>query len=205
MLFSIRRKPKNTGNLEDIVYRTCMVIAIQAADMWKHIFSVFYNIHEWLKHVFEFAVCVIEAMSWGYDDITTSNGYIAVNGNKLLTTPTPTRGFVLMQLKVSSCASSSLVIFDTCTSTTASNNMATYINGIPSLDTVLIGVTADDSQRYLTANAKSALLAIGVNVNALQYRGKVSFVTQIGQPAISVSQMAPAGGNSVKITVSVTG
>ena len=80
--------------------------------------------------------------------------------------------------------------------------MANYINTLP-LNTVLIGVTTDDPQRSLTQNAISALLAIGVNVAGLQYRGEVSFVAQIGQPAMTVAQMASPGGSSLKIVVNV--
>ena len=82
--------------------------------------------------------------------------------------------------------------------------MAIYVNNL-TLNTVLIGVTADEAQKNLTPNAKSALLDIGVNVNGLVFKGKASFVALIGQPAMSVSQVAPPGGNSLVITVRVTG
>jgi Interleukin-like EMT inducer len=85
-----------------------------------------------------------------------------------------------------------------------SNNMAIYINSLP-LNTVLIGIAGYDVQKYLTQNAKSALLAIGVNVNELQYVGKVSFVAQIGQPAKTISKVATPGGNNLKIIVNLTG
>ena len=82
--------------------------------------------------------------------------------------------------------------------------MTTYINGLP-LNTVLIGVTANEATLTLTQNAISALLAIGVNVAGLLFRGKASFVTQIGQPALSVSQVAPPGGYNLRINVNVNG
>ena len=82
--------------------------------------------------------------------------------------------------------------------------MATYINTIP-LNTVLIGITSDDAQNNLTQSARSALMAIGVNVTGLQFRGKVAFVAQIGRPTVTVSQVSPSGGASLKIILNVTG
>ena len=138
-------------------------------------------------------------------DTIVNNGYVAINGMIMIITATNTyRGFNLVQLDVSSCSPSNILHFDTHATTTNSDNMATYINGL-SLNTVLIGVTSDDAQGSLTQNAKSALLAIGVNVTGLRYRGKLSFVAQIGQPAITVWQMATPCGGNVKITVNVTG
>ena len=119
------------------------------------------------------------------------------------TTTVAYRGFNLVQLDVSSCSPSNILHFDTHATTTNSDNMATYINGL-SLYTVLIGVTSGEAQGSLTQNAKSALLAIGVNVAGLQFRGKVSFVAQIGQPAMTVSQVAPPGGSNLDMTVTGT-
>ena len=151
------------------------------------------------------AVCQIETYSWGNADQTRNNGYIAINGNRLMTTTAPTyRGFNLVQLNVKTCSLSIVSTFDTCMTSTNSDNMANYINGLP-LNTVLIGVTADDAQLSLNQNAKSALLAIGVNVDGLQFRGKASFMAQIGRPATSVSQVAPPGGNNLAINVIASG
>ena len=139
-------------------------------------------------------------MSWGVSDINTYNGYIAANGNIMAYGS----GFTLFELNVSSCSLSNQRYFYIASTTNDSHNMAIYINGLP-LNTVLIGITGNDVQQYLTQSAKSALLAIGVNVTGLQYGGKVSFVAQIGQPAKSVSQVAAPGGNNLKILVNVSG
>ena len=134
-----------------------------------------------------------------------TNGYITINGNRVVSTSSPTyRGFTLVQLNVSSCLPTNTLTFDTSGSTNNSDNMATYINSL-SLNTVLIGVTADEPTYSLTQNATSALLAIGVNATGLQFRGKVTFMAQIGQPANAVSTVAPSGGDSSKITVNMTG
>ena len=82
--------------------------------------------------------------------------------------------------------------------------MTLYINSLKP-PTVLIGITAYDAAGSLSQSAMSALLAIGVDVTGLVYNGKVSFVAQIGQPSITVTQLGPRYGNNVKITVNVTG
>ena len=81
---------------------------------------------------------------------------------------------------------------------------ATYVTSLP-LNTVLIGVTADEAEQSLNQNAKNALLALGVNVNALQPWGKLSFITQVIQPAMAVSAVAPSDGINLKMTVNVKG
>jgi Interleukin-like EMT inducer len=147
------------------------------------------------------AECLVEALSWGNGDTTIANGYIAINGNRVTKTD---RGFNLMQLNAMSCSTSNYLNYDTWASTTDSDNMATYITSLP-LNTVLIGVTADEAAQSLTQNAKNALLALGVDGNALQPWGKLSFVAQIGQPATAVSQVAPPGGINSKTLVNITG
>ena len=146
-------------------------------------------------------------MSWGNADATILSGYIAINGDRVLsTTSFVYRGFNIVQLNLSSCLSTDTGprSFDTWANTTNSDNMATYINSLP-LNTVLIGITSDEPLLSLTNNAKSALLAIGVNVNGLQWRGKVSFVAQIGRQDIALSQVAPPGGTNLELNVLVTG
>ena len=151
--------------------------------------------------------CLIEALSWGGNDNITGNGYIAINGNRVIRIlDEGWAGFSIAVLDISSCSASlsNIQSFDTSASPDDSDNMAAYINSLP-MNTVLIGVTYGDAQSSLTQNAVSALLAIGVDVSGLTVQGKVSFVTQIGQPAESVSQVASAGGSNSKITVKMTG
>ena len=160
---------------------------------------------EWCIRSWYFAECLIEALAWGGVDSSVYTGYIAINGNRALsTTVGGYRGFNLVQLDVSSCSSTNIVKYDTYLYTSDSDVMATYINALP-LYTVLIGVTADDPQQSLNQNAKDALFAIGVNVAGLQYQGKVCFVAQIGQPGTSVSLIGLSGGNNIKLSVNVTG
>ena len=149
-----------------------------------------------------YAVCRIEALSWGNQDTTRGNGYISINGNSVGNTNY--RGFNLVELNATSCSPTNVLQYDTCVSTADSDNMATYINNLP-LNKVLIGVTIDDASFSLTQNAKNALLSIGVDVTGLQFRGKLAFAAQRGQPAIAAVQVAPTGGNNLKLTVNVTG
>ena len=151
--------------------------------------------------------CFIEILSWGGNDATTFSGYIAINGDREISTPTGAyRGFNLAELNLGSCSASKLSTFDTWASAANSDAMATYINTLP-LNTVLIGITSDEPQAALNQNARNALLAIGVNVVGLQNRGKVSFVAQIGigRSVMTVSQVAPAGGANLELAVNVTG
>ena len=159
--------------------------------------------------------CVIDTVSYGNSDLTGLSGYIAINGNRVVNTPSnygTYKSFNLVELNVSSCSASDIRHYDTsinigaCVTTADySDNMATYINSLP-LNTVLIGVTAGDAQECLTQNAKSALLAIGVNVTGLQPGGKVSFVAQIGQPKMTMSQVVdPSNVYNLKAAVNVAG
>lgn len=140
-------------------------------------------------------------MSWGGNDTIKYNGYIAINGNKLMGT---TRGFTLVRLSSLSCSASDVRSYDTFNSVADGDNMATYINNLPQ-NTVLVGVTTDEARYSLSSNGISALTNIGLNVSALQFCGKMAFVVKKGQPASTVSQVAPSAGSNVKIIVNVTG
>jgi Interleukin-like EMT inducer len=144
-------------------------------------------------------------VSWGISDTSAnvySNRYISINGNRVTYISS---GFNLVELNVSSCSSANVRNYY---ASIFNNNsytiMASYINSLP-LNTVLIGSTGNDVQQYMTANATSALLAIGVNVTGLQYGAKVAFMARIGQPTKTFSQLAPPRGNYLKTIWTVTG
>ena len=147
---------------------------------------------------------MIEALSWGLSDVIQTTGYININGYKVLDTARYRRGFNFIELNVTSCSESNILCYDTFGADHIADDMAGYINGLPS-NTVLIGMTVDEPTQHLTPNAKVALSAIGVNVTGLQYAGKAIFVTQINQPAGTVSQFAAPGGVNLKMTITVTG
>ena len=92
--------------------------------------------------------------------------------------------------------------FDTYKYSANSTSMANYINGLP-YSTVLVGVTADDAQNQLKDNAKGALLRIGVDVSELQYRGKVSFVAQVGRPSAALQMLATQSADVVVLEAAV--
>ena len=126
----------------------------------------------------KYCVLLMCRVSWGYDDSGNKVGDIAINGALLINTTSATfRGFNLVELNVSSCLSTKILHYDTCVNASDSENMAAYINGLP-LNTVLIEVTSDEAKQYLTQNAESALLAIGVNVTGLQCPSWRRSVTQ---------------------------
>jgi hypothetical protein len=95
------------------------------------------------------------------------------------------------------CAAINYRHFDTY-NTAGSYALISYISGIPQ-STVLIGVTIDEAQQSLTQQAKDSLTSIGVNLNTLAYRGKATFVTQVGQPSASTAKVAPASGDSLRL------
>jgi Interleukin-like EMT inducer len=163
--------------------------------------------------LFILAECLIESVSWGLGGAPFFDAYIAFNGYKTVSTRpiftegigyTYTYGFTLVELNVISCSSSKVLTFDTFRNTNSSDNMATYINSLP-LCTLLVGITTIDAQQSMTPKVKSALLAIGVNVTELKRWGKASFVAQIGQPSLTVSQVDPPGGSNAKLTAKVSG
>jgi Interleukin-like EMT inducer len=110
----------------------------------------------------------------------------------------------LVELNVSSCSPTSIRHYDTNIYAADVSSLTSYINGLP-LNTVLIGVTADEPQLLLDLNAKNAFLAIGVDLTGLQWAGKAIFVSQIGRPAITVLKVAAPNGNYLNMSVKVTG
>ena len=139
-------------------------------------------------------------MSWGSNDTVKGNGYISVRRNTVSKKITNERGFNIVELNVRKCSISDVHTLYTYDS--SARILTNYITNLPTL-TVLIGVTADEASTNLEINLKKALLSIGVNVTGLQFQGKLAFVTQIGQPALTVMKMGPAGGDNVKIRVNV--
>lgn len=151
----------------------------------------------------------METLAWGFGDSMgdLTYGYVRINGVEWLTTPTSTTtklpGFHILELETDECATVSYHYFNTDSSNTNAAALVTYINGLqPS--TVLIGVTADDAAAALTQQAKNALLSIGVNLNALDFRWKATFVTQVGRPSMNVTKLKIRGGASLELTAVVT-
>jgi Interleukin-like EMT inducer len=149
---------------------------------------------------------MIDTLSWGDYDTSKYTGYIAINGQRVFGNRMNEvySGFIFVEVNVSSCSASNVLTFSQDSSTFAVKSMVTYINNLP-WNTVLIGITSNEPAQYLTPNATSALLAIGVNVTGLKTWGKVSFVTQIGQPANTVFQVDPPNGNNLQLDITISG
>jgi CHASE2 domain-containing sensor protein len=132
----------------------------------------------------------------------SSVGGITLNKSVVLKvnwTPSATyRGFNIIEVNANNCSMSNYRQFDTHGYVDASNSLITYINGLPN-STVLVGVTADDPQQSLTTAATNALLAIGVNVTGLQFRGKVSFIAHVGRPSVALMKMKTTPPNDVLV------
>jgi Interleukin-like EMT inducer len=147
-------------------------------------------------------------LAFGFDDVNgglNAAGYIRINGIEWLHTTSPAnRGFNFVELNVDDCSPTNIRHFDTdySTSTSNSDNMVIYINSLRQA-TVLIGVAVDEAILSLTTAAKNTLKGIGVDMTNLAYRGKATFVAQIGNPSASVVKIAPAGGDNLMSTVAV--
>ena len=138
-------------------------------------------------------------------------GYLAINGSRWLDIPLSppnaiSTGMNIVELNVTTCKALKTSYYQTNSMTSESNSMATYINGLPTY-TVLIGVSASDCFLSLNDNGISALLNVGVNITGLGLRrfGKLTFVAQVGQPAMTLAQVGQPGGNGTKLTVSAMG
>jgi Interleukin-like EMT inducer len=151
--------------------------------------------------------CLVETLAWGVvDTLVSEYGYISVNKVFLLKSiwaDQLTRGFNTVELILSNCSAGVIRHFDTCGSSSESDALAKYISGLPSW-TILIGITADDAYWSLTSAAKTALLNIGVDTTHLMYRGKLSFVAQVGRPSGTVMSVKPAEGEPLKCNTTVS-
>ena len=146
------------------------------------------------------AVCVVQAVSSGYGS--------PIGGVTLNTLAQQLQGFGIgfniLELDVGNCSISKFQEFNTCGSGYQATAMADYISDLPK-STVLVGVTSDEAVSSLNAAARSALLAIGVDVSGLQFRGKVSFIAQVGRPSVALMKMetSPTINYAIGLTADV--
>jgi len=80
------------------------------------------------------------------------------------------------------------------------------VNYIQSLtnETILYGVTCDDALQSLSDDVRAVLVAIGVNVTGLIYRGKLTFVAVIGRPQATVLSVARNGSQNLVMNAILT-
>jgi len=159
-----------------------------------------------------FAVCSIDLRSWGYDDTNGWIGYARVNGILVRDyTRSPNgwtdhehvRGFNTILLQPTTCGSYDIRTFDTQAFTAASNALADYLNGLPN-GVIIYGLTCDSATTSLTTAARNALLAIGVDVSTLVFRGKLTFVATVGRPQSTVYRIANSGGNNLLMSATAS-
>lgn len=156
-------------------------------------------------------VCDLDINAYGLDDANNAHtSWIKVNGDTVQTATYPTldnpvhvRGINTILLDPKTCATSDPKTFDTCGDDNAATAFANYIKGLKT-GTVVVTTTSDEPQQKLT-NAVSTLDSLGVDVSKLNYRGKITFVTEIGSKDKTISSVLPAGGNNLLQKVYVKG
>jgi hypothetical protein len=157
-------------------------------------------------------VCQIELQAWGFDDSNGKSGYIKVGGaTVIVTTRTTTysgRGFFVSVVNFATCSASGYTNYDVYGSAAAATTLAKYLQGL-SANTIIAVVTADSVNSVSNTNLAAAvptLKQIGIaDAGTLDYRGKLAFVAQIGNPSITVEGLLPRNATNVNIGVSLTG
>ena len=146
--------------------------------------------------------CLIEGLSWGYEDQTTLNGFISFNSRRVFTSNkiVDHRGIHLVELDPGRCVSTSWRRFDTWNNRHDADTMATYVDGLL-YGTVVVGVTVDEPCHGMTTLAFQSLQHIlGVDlVFRCPFRGKFVFVAVVGQPQGSLVKIGGSGGDNVHI------
>ena len=89
------------------------------------------------------------------------------------------RGFTFATIR-DDCSLSDIKHFDTYASTTSSNNMKSFLLGLPD-NTKVVGVTYDEFSKNL-GPAKSVLTQLGVNAPGGDWRASLSLAFIKGQP-----------------------
>ena len=147
--------------------------------------------------------------SSGFDDTVGGDlpfGYISVNGIVAMTmTLDPSashRGFNMVELVLDNCTAINAHQFDTYGVAAAGDAMIAYVSTLP-VSTVVIGVTFDDANSQLSSQVKTSLLGFGIDATHLQFRGKLTFVAQIGHPSGTMMRVAPPGGEHLELTATV--
>jgi len=158
------------------------------------------------------AVCQIHLQAWGFDDCNGRNGYIIVGGKNIINTTRTTtytgRGFFIAVVNFAACSASGYTNYDTYGSSAAATALATYLQGL-SANTVIVCVTADSvnsANNQNLAGAVPALQKIGIaDAATLDYRGKLAFVAQIGNPSATVEGLLPRNVTNAYLAVTLTG
>jgi len=118
------------------------------------------------------------------------------------------RGFFIAVVNFATCSTAGFTNYDTYASAAAATTLSKYLQGL-SANTVIVAVTADSVNSVSNANLKAAvstLEKIGIaDASTLDYRGKLAFVAQIGNPSLTVEGLLPRNATNAIISVTLTG
>ena len=123
-------------------------------------------------------LCRIQLRSLGWNDRHKAEGpAITINGKVVKISKL--RGFTFATIR-DDCSLSDIKHFDTYASKTSSNNMKSFLLGLPE-NTKVVGVTYDEFSKNL-GPAKSVLTKLGVNVPGGAWRASLSLAFTKGHP-----------------------
>jgi len=134
--------------------------------------------------------CDVSMRSCGQDHSGDDNSYIKVNGVTYFSAPlseTHFEGFDMVTLDLHTCKASNYKHFDVCISGGENDNLANYINGLPTGTQILSvthGTAAGCIIPWIMPNSYEALKSIGVDVLKLDISLEVKLIFHAvkGQP-----------------------
>jgi len=94
------------------------------------------------------------------------------------------RGANMFVVDTSACTLVASRNYDTYGDRGAAARLRDYLQGL-SNGTVLVGITADEASRYLSA-AEPTLTGLGADVTDVGHRGAWVFITEIGDPSTTI-------------------
>ena len=148
--------------------------------------------------------CTIDLQAQGWNDPQPLARHAKANN---VDTSGISRGISIMEVQVSktTCSLGEVNHFDT-HANDGSAAMVTYLNALPSGDTMYVGVTRDETCfRIHTEGGSAALIsAFGVDVSGCDNRASFAFIAKKGDPSFSttVRKASGAGGSSMIIKLS---
>jgi len=158
--------------------------------------------------------CILSLRSWSFID-DEQIGYLIGNGVTLVNYANEgnydgtyaNEGFNTAIIQPDTCTATQFLNFDTTGGlygdTADSERLAAYLRSLQN-GTIIAGVTISSPVLIpLTDNAKSALLAIGVDPYQIGDATKVVFVATIGQPTFTKVNYDITFGNNLEMTAGV--
>ena len=158
--------------------------------------------------------CVVKMVSYGYQDCGFYYGSwppstLKANGSEIIYALT--RAIYLAALNPLRCTVTNIGSFDTSQfegdypdySVNNTAAMVDFVNNTPN-GTIIVSIMYDDvTSPALQSEYPFLLDKLGVDLSALEFRGKFAFVAQVGYPEKAIVRMLPAGGAPANLTVTV--